>query len=366
MVTNYNFSFGNYNSQVSITDDLPLITEIANGELKGSSAVIICDTNTENFAHEITAGHDKPILVLESGESSKNWNSVEKILSFGLNTGLGRDGFFIGIGGGVICDLTAFAASIYMRGANLALFSTSLLSMIDASLGGKTGIDLFGLKNMAGTFYPASFVILPLAALDFLPEKEWKSGMAELIKTAILDSEDFFELVKKLIKLESGGRSSPEYRKCLTECLSKAVMFKGKIVAEDPKETKNKRVLLNLGHTFGHALETALGLGAISHGEAVAWGIARACELGIALGITPIERAREIIGLLLAYGFKTNAPHPMLNSYRMFRKAMKNDKKTAGGKIQFIVPSMERVQIIEADDDTINKTINGEFSLDAL
>ena len=380
MKREFNFAFGSFPSRVLIQDDFPALQEIAP---EGCAALMVTDTNTEGIARKISGGREIPLLVLESGEKSKTWDSVEKIVRAGRAAGLGRDGLFIGVGGGVTGDLTAFAASIYMRGARLCLVSTTLLGMVDASLGGKTGIDLLGLKNLAGSFYPAGLVVMPLAALDTLPEREWKSGMAELIKTAVLDTDEFLELTKKLKPRAAFSKTEvlkkPQLanieketcdRECLKECISRAVAYKGRIVEADPRETGKERPLLNLGHTFGHALEGAIGLGAISHGEAVAWGMVRACELGLALGITSLRRAEEIRGILTRYGYETKAPHPLAKDTDSLVNAMKGDKKQVAGKIRFIVPGAKSAQIVSAmgtpaleasgGDDLIRRIIKGE------
>ena len=363
MKTEFDFLFENYPSRVLILDELPDIRDLSRHFYANCPALLVCDSNTEGIARKIlrkTAG--VRLLTLESGENTKSWEPVEAILRSARSMGLGRDGLFVGIGGGVTSDLTAFAASIYMRGVRLCLVSTTLLGMVDASIGGKTGIDLFTLKNMAGTFYPAGLVVLPLEALDTLSEKEWKSGMAELIKMAVIDSEDFFELMKKLISLEENGRQDPHYRACLKECISRAVAIKGRIVEADFRETGKERVLLHLGHTFGHALESAAGLGLLSHGEAVAWGIARSCELGMVMGFTPKKRAMEITETLNGYGYEIKAPHPLIKSQEFIWNAMQGDKKQAAKKLKFIVPGETGVQVIEDNvgEDLLKKILNGE------
>ena len=367
METEFNFTFGSYLSHVLICEELPAINKITD-----STALIVCDANTESIAREVTRGVENPILVLESGEKSKNWDSVQKIISFGMENGLGRDSFFVGVGGGVLSDLTAFSASLYKRGANLCIVSTSLLGIIDASFGGKTGINLIDTKNAVGTFYPAKKVFLPIAALDSLPEVEWKSGFAELIKTAILDSNEFLDLIKELFRLQKKGRNSPDYRECLKKCISMAVEYKGKIVENDPRETLNKRVILNLGHTFAHALEAAAGFGAISHGEAVAWGMVRACELGVFLGITPLPRAKEIAGLLSDCGYEIRAPFPTISSCDKLIKAIMADKKHTIGGLRFIIPRAEGAQIVSAEntpllgdgeiENFLRSILNGNYS----
>jgi 3-dehydroquinate synthase len=264
---------------------------------------------------------------------------VERILRRAHDAGLGRDSLFIACGGGVVSDLTGFAASVYMRGVRLCVVSTSLLGMVDAAVGGKTGCDLFGVKNLAGSFYPARLVYLPLDTLATLPPAEWKSGMAELIKTAILipDGED-------LLSLLQAGPELP--RPSLRTAVARAVAYKGRIVEEDPRETGGRRVLLNLGHSFGHALESSSGLGRISHGEAVAWGIARACELGQSLGISPPRRVRGILTLLQNHGYQTAAPHPLMGEPARFIEALARDKKNRRGKAVFVVPSARGAEVL--------------------
>jgi 3-dehydroquinate synthase len=267
---------------------------------------------------------------------------VEGILRSASELGLGRDGLFIACGGGVVSDLAGFAASIYMRGIELVTVSTSLLGMVDAAMGGKTGFDLFGIKNLAGTFYPARLVYLPLDSLESLPAEEWKSGFAELIKTAVLDGEDFFSL----LEAETAGSPASLPRETLEEAIRRAAAYKGRIVAEDPRETGGQRALLNLGHSFAHALESSAGLGRLSHGEAVAWGMARACELGLALGRTPPDRADRIKSLLRAYGYEISTPHPFMGDMGKFMEALGKDKKNRGGRGIFIVPTVQGAEIL--------------------
>jgi len=339
---------------------LPGIDEIIKnfGTEEGVKSLLICDTNTFRFAEKIRGNRDIPVCTLEPGESQKDWQSVETILRFAGSAQIGRDGIFIGIGGGVITDLSGFAASIYMRGCALALVSTTLLGMVDASVGGKTGFDLFGIKNLAGTFYPAKHVYIPLESLASLPPVEWKSGMAELIKTAVLEGDEFLAMVEGL----NGGFTNT----VIAPCINRAVQFKGRIVEEDPFEKGNRRMLLNLGHTFGHALEAAAGLGRISHGEAVAWGIARSCELGLALGICPPHRAKRIMSLLTAFDYETAAPHPFAAGDELIR-ALGSDKKKRSGKLIFIVPDEKSARPVTAEApeflNTVYRIIKGEMSL---
>ncbi|MDR1105344.1 MAG: 3-dehydroquinate synthase [Treponema sp.] len=336
------FSFAGKISKIIIGEAAPSAAEIiqgAGGNVSG--LLVICDEHTLPVAEKITADLPSPLCVLPPGEEAKTWESVERILKTAGDSGLGRDCLFTGIGGGVVTDLAGFAASVYMRGAPLCFVSTTLLGMVDAAVGGKTGFDLFGVKNLAGTFYPASLVYMPMETLRTLPEREWKSGMAELVKTAVIAGDELFQILKS-------DKLVPGDGKLLASCVARAVAVKGGIVEADPLELGAERALLNLGHTFGHALESSAGFGKITHGEAVAWGMARACELGVRLGVTPGSRALEIRRLLEPYDFELEAPHPLMGRDDCFIKAIEGDKKKRAGLPSFIVPGTEGARIVPA------------------
>jgi 3-dehydroquinate synthase len=353
----YTFTFDKTQSYIRIQEEFPCIDRIraiferTRGDV--GRVLLVCDTNTAYIAHRIRDGEDVPLLVLPPGETAKGWASVEAILGAAQKAGLGRDGLFIGVGGGVVSDMTGFAASIYMRGTGLCLVSTTLLGMVDAAVGGKTGFDLFGMKNVAGTFYPAPCIYMPLDSLLSLPKAEWKSGMGELIKTAVLDNTD--DLLEQIIFLRSGVHEYPQDKAgqdLIFGCIARSVEIKGRIVEADPQETSTERALLNLGHTFAHALESAVGLGTVSHGEAVAWGMVRACELGYALNITPRERGAVITDLITSLAYETTAPHPLMverSCTEAFMRALEGDKKKKAGKLRFIVPAARGAQLVSAD-----------------
>jgi len=323
------FSFGEFTTNVHISQRIPSLQDILNNnDVLQDRILVIADENTASIAKSICENNEIPFCILKSGEENKNWQAVHSILNAAFQAGLGRDGIFLAVGGGVIGDLAGFASSIYMRGCRFFLVSTTLLGMVDASVGGKTGFDLFNIKNLTGTFYPAENVYIPLETLVSLPQKEWKSGFAELIKTAILSSGDFLDQLTEIKDYKSAA---------LFNSIEKAVLYKGNIVKEDPKE-QGKRKLLNLGHTFGHALESAAGLGNITHGEAVAWGMVRACLLGCEIGITPKVRAEKITEIILKFGYECENPHPAAKNTDIILNNMKSDKKKKDGNLTFIVP----------------------------
>jgi len=345
-----NFTFGEYKTRVIISREIPVFEKVA-ADLRvgGIKPLVIADENTKLIAEKIF-GDNVHYCLLKSGEENKNWQAVETVLAAARKAGLGRDGVFIGAGGGVIGDLTGFAASVYMRGCRFVLFSTTLLAMVDASVGGKTGFDLFGIKNLAGTFYPAEIVYMPLESLTTLPQREWKSGFAELIKTAVLDGDSLLDVLA-----ENTGKEEPRVNDALLKCIKRAVLYKGKIVSEDFRE-KGKRKLLNLGHTFGHALEAAAGLGNISHGEAVAWGIVQSCALGVELGITPRSRAEKITALISSSGYDCSRPHPLAGGTAFF-ESMLSDKKKKDGKMTFIVPDKKSARVVTLENTKIVEKI---------
>jgi len=351
------FHFDNFTTNVNISREIPVIKTIIDNL---SNSLIIADENTADIAEKICARSNDllPLCILKSGEENKSWQAVETILFAANSAGLTRDGIFFAVGGGVICDLTGFAASVFKRGCRLVLIPTTLLSMVDASVGGKTGFNIFGLKNLTGTFYPAEKVYMPVAILSTLPQREWKSGIGELIKTAVLAGEDFINL------LESSNLTQ-DYD-VLQQCIEKAVKFKAAIVSEDFREA-GKRALLNLGHTFGHALESTAGLGKISHGEAVTWGIVRACELGYTLGLTPKTRAQKIINLIKSFEFETANPHPFANNTDALLNVMKSDKKKKQDRLTFIVPDEKSACPVtietEKDFKVIKEILSGRITI---
>ncbi|GHT50319.1 3-dehydroquinate synthase [Spirochaetia bacterium] len=356
------FNFATGKSTAYIRQTIPPISQILKDLSLCDSThyIIVCDTNTLAIARQVASDN---ICVLKSGEDNKNWSSCETVLKAARDAELGRDGLIVGVGGGVITDLTAFCASIYMRGLNCALVSTTLLGMVDASFGGKTGFDLFGIKNIVGTFYPARCVYMCTDSLAGIAPNQWKSGMAEVIKTAILDGS--FAAKKCRKNLLDAMHYELIDAETLCTVIANAVFYKAKLVLADPKETKGKRALLNLGHTFGHALESFYGLGNITHGEAVAWGIICACKLGVELHISPVEYADTICAFINEAGYETLFLKNKLDeldksdksdksnksnnlsgidqssgdkTFLPFMQALYSDKKKKSGTLNFVLP----------------------------
>jgi 3-dehydroquinate synthase len=288
----------------------------------------VFDTHTWRLFGRSRVSRAAGSVVLPAGERSKTWRGAGRVLSAAARRGLGRDGLIAGIGGGVVCDLAAFCASLYMRGCSLTLVPTTLLAMVDAALGGKTGVDLPGAKNMAGTFYPAGEIRIVPAALASLPDRELRSGLAEAAKNALLGDADL------LATLERGrGRLLDREPDLLEDVVERCIRVKGAVVEEDFRE-QGRRAILNLGHTFGHALEAATGFRRYTHGEAVAWGLKMALRLGERLGVTPPEHARRVERLLESYGFDL---HPWTGAPEKLLAAMQADKKKREGRLRFVL-----------------------------
>ncbi len=265
---------------------------------------------------------------IRSGELSKTLATIEEVLKEAASRGMARDSTFTGAGGGVICDMTAFAASLYMRGTRVKLIPTTLLAMVDAAIGGKTGVDFMGWKNLVGTFYPAVEVILWPKALKTLPPAEFISGLAEVIKHAMLRSPELWDfLEREKAAILARDPATLEYM------IKTAAEVKLWYVENDLREA-GVRAHLNLGHTFGHALESATGFTAWKHGEAVAWGMMKALKLGEKLGVTDSEWTLKVQTLLLNYGYKLDAPGV---DPEILLSAMSQDKKKKSGEVRFIL-----------------------------
>ncbi len=330
--------------------------ELTVPSLPPSGGVYVVDTNTVSLLEHsrgFVAG--SPVVVLPAGETNKTLASIETILSAALTAGLARDSLFVGFGGGVVTDMTAFAASLYMRGARVELVPTTLLAMADAAIGGKTGVDFGNYKNCVGTFYPASSIHISIAALNSLPEREYRSGLAEVLKTALLYAPKLYQIMQD--RREDILRRDGEL---LLETVKRCVQAKARVVERDLKES-GERMFLNLGHTFAHALESVAGFGVVSHGEAVAWGIARALELGCRLGVTDPEYRNDVKATLESYGWPTGSVHPALSSRESaatvaneLLHAMKTDKKKRGGAVRFVLQrELNSTYVSEVPDEAV-------------
>lgn len=335
------FRFGGYETAVTMTSRDRLWEELDDRSFR------VADANTAAYLPQDRRFHEVP-----AGEQAKSWRELERLLAGLLDADLTRDASVVGVGGGVVCDLTALAANLYLRGCRLVLVPTTLLAMVDASLGGKTGINFGGFKNIVGTFYPASEIRICPETLATLPEREYRSGLAEVIKTAMLGDESLLETLEREPD-RVAARDSALLERAVWSCLE----IKGAIVEADLTES-GVRAHLNLGHTFAHALESVEGLGAWSHGEAVAWGLARAMELGRAAGITEEAYARRVRELLVRYGYRVG---PLPEAAPQIRAAMQKDKKRRGNRLRFVLQKeLGSTLVTEVESKLVDRVLGGE------
>lgn len=328
---------------------LPVMQPVA--KAFGVDATVEAGSCYRNGAHTL--------LVLGPGESHKTIENILTIIRTALDSGLQRSSTFVGIGGGVICDMTAFAASIFKRGARLELVPTTLLAMVDAAVGGKTGCDFESYKNMIGTFYPAARLHMFSEFLQTLPDSEYRSGLAETLKTALLYAPKLFSILQN--QKEQVLEREPEL---VRQIIRRCVIAKASIVEKDLTET-GLRMQLNLGHTFAHALETCAGLGALPHGDAVAWGIGRALQLSLNVGLCDQEYRDDVEAVLEQYGWCKAPYHPVLegkispqDAGCLLLSAMKKDKKNSSSSVRFILQrEINSTVIQEVDEDTVLKVL---------
>lgn len=308
-------------SRIYIGNAEQLLKEI----LPEKRVIVISDSNLDRTHHDLIAPYEHILIGL--GEQAKSLVTLDEIYRQLIELGADRSTFILGIGGGIVTDIAGFVASTYMRGVEFGFITTTLLGSVDASVGGKNGVNVGGFKNMVGTFSQPSFVICDVALLHSLPNREFRAGLAEVIKTAILGDEELFE------KLEQ--TSFEELRQndeLLSEIIIRSVKVKASVVAEDEREGGRRRIL-NLGHTIAHAIEKCTSK--FSHGEAVAIGLFHITNASLAQNNIAESDAKRIFTLLSRYGFDTSLP---IERKQLF-DAIKGDKKRKGNALHIILPT---------------------------
>ena len=283
-------------------------------------------------------GHDILSIIIPAGEEHKNLETVSQLWKSFLDNGLDRKSTVIALGGGVIGDLTGFAAATYMRGISWIGIPTTLLSMVDASLGGKTGFDLPEGKNLIGSFHPPKLVLADPSLLLTLSDRELRSGMAEVVKHGILSDPELFELC---------SRGMDWVKEHLEEIVKRAMAVKIKVIEEDPYE-KGFRAALNLGHTVGHAVELVSKFG-LRHGEAIAIGTVVEARYAEQIGIASKGLADKIAQTISGLGLSTHIPDELPRGEII--RAMRVDKKKSAKAIRFALPvEIGRVELVEVSD----------------
>lgn len=297
------------------------------------------------------AGVEVVRIVVPDGEDHKDWNTLNSVFDTLLEKRCGRDTTIVALGGGVIGDLAGFAAATYQRGVQYVQVPTTLLSQVDSSVGGKTAINHPLGKNMIGAFHQPRLVLADMDALKTLPERELRSGLAEVIKHGLIRDAAFFGWLEANIE-----RLLARDAEALSHAVMRSIEIKAEIVSLDERETGLRRVL-NFGHTFGHAIETGLGYGAWLHGEAVAAGMAMASDLSTQLGYLSEADTARIRALLQRAGLPIAAKG--IDPEKM-RQLMSGDKKVKEGRINFVL--LERLGIATLRDDVPASTVDRTLS----
>jgi len=269
-----------------------------------------------------------PRLILPAGECSKSIQTLEEVYEFLADQKLDRKSVLFAVGGGVIGDLTGFAAATFMRGIDFYQIPTTLLGMIDSSIGGKTGINLKEGKNMVGAFHQPKAIFIDIDCLNTLPKKQFTAGMAEIIKYGLLGDKELFEYLEKDSVVTSTSESLPNI-------IKKSCAIKAAIVSSDEKDITGRRAILNLGHTFAHAIENVAGYGEYLHGEAVAIGLICAARLSEILGHLDEDNLKRIKTTIEKYDLPTQLKKPL--PINELIETMRHDKKTIAGELNFIV-----------------------------
>lgn len=324
------------------------IDKVANA----SRVLVITDDNvaplylseTKNSLRD--AGYRVSDIVVPAGEGSKSLAVAGEIWEAMASLSLERDCAVVALGGGVVGDLAGFVASTYMRGVTVVQVPTTLLAMVDSSVGGKTAVNLDAGKNLVGTFKQPAYVCASTDTLATLSEREWRCGCAEIAKSAVIESDEFFFWM-----MEHARELAARDEEVVAEAIARSVVFKANVVAQDKTESRGVRECLNYGHTLGHAIEALAGFGTYSHGAAVAEGMRFAARLGVEIAGCSSEFVQAQDDLLDELGLSAlpwSAPAADVLA------AMKRDKKARGGIVRFVVPrDVGDWRLLEVPDDVI-------------
>ena len=279
----------------------------------------------------IKSNFNPKLLILKAGEEQKNQSSIDLIHDAAYEARLERGSLMIALGGGVIGDMTGFAAATWLRGINVVQIPTTLLAMVDASIGGKTGINHSKGKNLIGAFHQPKLVLIDPKTLFTLPSREFKAGMAEIIKYGVISDLELFDLLERQ---ENISDLSNIKEKLLIEIIKRSAKSKAEIVIKDEKES-GVRAFLNYGHTFGHVIENLCGYGKWLHGEAVAMGMVAVGQLAVQRGLWKEDNAKRQKRLIEKAGLPSNWPKLEIESVL---SSLQGDKKVKNGKVSFVMP----------------------------
>ena len=300
------------------------VKDILSGVLPEGRVVVVSDATIDRLYHPLLEKYDTVLIGL--GESVKTLQTVETIYRRFIELSVDRSTFVLAVGGGIVTDVAGFAASTYMRGLKFGFVSTTLLGQVDASVGGKNGVNVDGYKNMAGTFTQPQFVICDPGLLRTLPDREFRAGLAEVVKAAIIADADLFGRIENTTF--EALRTDTDL---LTDAVSAAIRVKADIVERDEHESGDRRKL-NLGHTLAHAIEKCSNR--MNHGEAVAVGTALIAGAAVKLGVLSEADRDRIVHVLMQLGFDLTPP---VDVKRLLKEVGK-DKKNEEGILRIVLP----------------------------
>ncbi|MEM6858646.1 MAG: 3-dehydroquinate synthase [Pseudomonadota bacterium] len=313
---------------------------VADGMLPEGDVPIVADTNTHQlFRKSVEAdlfhwGFTACWFVVDPGEGAKSWRVLQQLTDWMLDLGVTRSTHVVALGGGVVGDLTGFACAITKRGCRFVQVPTTLLSQVDSSVGGKTAINTGSGKNLIGAFHQPYAVLIDPLVLNTLPDREMRAGYAEVLKYGLLGDAAFFEWLE-----DSGEKVLAREPEALGHAIATSIRAKARIVAEDERETTGARALLNLGHTFGHALEAETGFSnALLHGEAVALGMVLAARYSARRGELADADAERVAGAIAASGLRAEIAQLELDcDGAHLADHMRHDKKMDAGALPFLL-----------------------------
>ncbi len=309
-------------------------------QLKIGKKVLVV-SNPEIFSHYgdacleslQAAGFETCTHLIPAGEEYKNLQSIQQVYDTALSNHIERSSTFVALGGGVVGDMTGFSAATWLRGVNFVQVPTSLLAIVDASVGGKTGVNHPQGKNLIGAFYQPKLVAIDPNLLKTLPPREFRAGIAEVIKYGVIWDEDLFTKLEHCDRLDSLDNAGQEV---LEMMITRSCQAKAEVVSQDEKES-GLRAILNYGHTIAHAVESLTYYKQFVHGEAVAIGMVAAGKIAVEMGLWTEEEAKRQDALIVKAGLPTDIP-PQL-AIEDILETIKSDKKVKAGKVRFILPT---------------------------
>lgn len=329
--------------------------DVAQARETGRRLAVVTDANVFRAAPRLFAGplHGLPTINVPTGETSKSLQQFGRICEWLAGEKIDRGGLLLAAGGGVVGDLAGFAAAAYLRGIEFWQVPTTLLAMVDSAVGGKTGVNLYAGKNLVGAFHQPGAVFCDTALLASLPAREFAAGMAEVIKAGLLADAALFD------SLERGERLTPASAE-LPGVVRRCCAIKAAIVKADERESaaSGGRALLNLGHTFAHAIEAVAGYGAYLHGEAVGVGLAAAARLSHRLGLISSAEVARVDAVVAAYELPVRLRAPLARAALL--EAMRRDKKVQHGLLRFVV--LEKIGRAATREDVDPALVAGIWS----